>query len=320
MQILPQTNSVPEYIIKVTKHIWEERNLNSLNHHYAKDIAVRSPAGIVVGNDSVIASTAGTLAEFPDRTLLGEDVIWHEQPNGQYLSSHRLFSTATHANDGMYGEASQRKLRYRIIADCAGKNDIIDDEWIIRDQAAIVKQIGTTAKAYAIAQIEAEGATPNHPYDPQVFDIRGPYNAAGNDHPAGERYKEILTQLFAANLAIIPKAYDRACEGHYPGGVLGRSWPDADQFWLGLLAAFPNPQVSFDHVIGRSDNGMPDRAAMRISLRGRHLGYGRFGTPTGADVYIMMMAHAEFGTWGLRREYVLFDDTAIWKQILLHKG
>jgi hypothetical protein len=32
------------------------------------------------------------------------------------------------------------------------------------------------------------------------------------------------------------------------------------------------------------------------------------------------MSHAEFGPRGLRREWVLFDETAIWKQILLKTG
>ena len=30
------------------------------------------------------------------------------------------------------------------------------------------------------------------------------------------------------------------------------------------------------------------------------------------------MSHAEFGPWGLRRECALYDEIAIWKQILMH--
>ncbi|HSF63943.1 MAG TPA: nuclear transport factor 2 family protein, partial [Paracoccaceae bacterium] len=41
---------------------------------------------------------------------------------------------------------------------------------------------------------------------------------------------------------------------------------------------------------------------------------------TGARVHIMGMAHAEYGPWGLRRECALWDEIAIWKQILLHTG
>jgi hypothetical protein len=66
-----------------------------------------------------------TLAEFPDRTLLGEDVIWSGSPEEGMLSSHRLHSTATHMHDGMYGAATGKKLSYRIMADCHAINNQI---------------------------------------------------------------------------------------------------------------------------------------------------------------------------------------------------
>ncbi|MGB2235767.1 MAG: nuclear transport factor 2 family protein, partial [Candidatus Puniceispirillum sp.] len=39
-----------------------------------------------------------------------------------------------------------------------------------------------------------------------------------------------------------------------------------------------------------------------------------------AEVYVMGACHVEFGPWGLRREYVLLDETSVWKQILMHTG
>jgi hypothetical protein len=70
---------------------------------------------------------------------------------------------------------------------------------------------------------------------------------------------------------------------------------------------------------------MPPRAALRWTLHGKHDGWGAFGTPTRAEVFILGACHAEFGALvggvpKLRREWVLFDETAIWKQILLQTG
>ena len=90
--------------------------------------------------------------------------------------------------------------------------------------------------------------------------------------------------------------------------------------WMGLRASFPDAIFTIHHQIGRDDEMMAPRAALRWSLHGKHTGWGSFGRPTGADVYVMGLSHAEFGPWGLRREYVVFDETAIWKQILLHTG
>ena len=98
------------------------------------------------------------------------------------------------------------------------------------------------------------------------------------------------------------------------------SHKDVDEFWMGLRASFPSAKFEIHHQIGREDPMMPPRAAIRWSLQGKHDGWGAFGNPTGADVYIMGVCHAEFGPWGLRREFALYDETAIWKQILLQTG
>ncbi|MDC0650973.1 hypothetical protein OAP52_02820, partial [Hellea sp.] len=81
--------------------------------------------------------------------------------------------------------------------------------------------------------------------------------------------------------------------------------------------AFPAAKFKIEHQIGRIDNLLSPRSAIRWSLSGRHEGWGRFGKPTGANVYVMGVSHAEFGPWGLRREITLFDEIEIWKQVLL---
>jgi hypothetical protein len=123
-----------------------------------------------------------------------------------------------------------------------------------------------------------------------------------------------------AEMSAIPAEYDRACHLELPGGVTGHGHDMADQFWMGLRASFPSATFTIDHQIGRADEHMPQRAALRWSLHGKHDGWGAFGAPTGADVYIMGISHAEFGPWGLRRDFTLIDETAIWKQILLQTG
>jgi predicted ester cyclase len=311
----------PDYILKITNEIWEGRGISTLHAYYAPDIIVRSPGSVVVGNAGVIAATMATLAEFPDRTLLGEDVIWSGSPEDGMLSSHRIISFATHLGGGVYGNASGRKLRYRIIADCHARNNRIDDEWLIRDQGAILRQMGIDPKQYARDLIEREGGPEAcvKPLSPET-DRAGPYMGSGNDDEWGARYADILKRIMEADLAIIPTAYDRACHLEYPGGVTAHGHDAADRFWIGLRASFPSAKFSIEHQIGRVDPTMPPRAAIRWTLSGKHDGWGVFGPPTGAEVYVLGISHAEFGPWGLRREYVLLDETAIWKQIILKSG
>jgi predicted ester cyclase len=311
----------PDYIIGITKEIWEDRGIATLHHYYSPDIVVRSPGSVVIGNEKVIGATMATLAEFPDRVLLGEDVIWSGTPEEGMLSSHRLLSTATHMADGVYGKASGKKLTYRIIADCHAINDQINDEWLIRDQTAIVNQIGWDAREYAADLIAREGGAENavRPLTPET-DKPGPYKGRGNDNAWGQKYADILTRIMGADMAVVPAEYDRAVQSEYPGGVTGHSHGPVDRFWMGLRASFPDARFTIDHQIGRDDDLMPPRAAIRWSLHGKHDGWGYFGAPTGAEVYVLGISHVEFGPWGLRREYALFDETAIWKQILLQTG
>ncbi|KMW57903.1 hypothetical protein AIOL_002871 [Candidatus Rhodobacter oscarellae] len=314
----PKFKDFPDYIIGITKEIWEERGIATLHDYYAADILVRSPDSVVVGNQGVIAATMATLAEFPDRALYGEDVIWSGSPEAGMLSSHRIHSTATHSGDGVYGKATGTRLDYRIIADCHAIAGQINDEWLIRDQGAIVRQLGWEPRDYAADLIAREGGpeTAVRPFTPAI-DVPGPYTGRGNDNPWGQRLADILTRIMGADMAAIPEAYDRACALEYPGGVSGLSTGDADEFWMGLRASFPNARFTVEHQIGREDPLMPPRAALRWGLHGAHDGWGSFGAPTGADVYVMGATHAEFGPWGLRREFTLFDETAVWKQILL---
>lgn len=317
----PKWKDFPDYIIGITKEIWEDRGIATLVDYYAPDIPVRSPGSIVIGNEGVIAATMATLAEFPDRTLYGEDVIWSGTPEEGMLSSHRLHSTATHSNPGVYGEPTGKKLHYRIIADCHAINNQINDEWLIRDQGAIVRQLGWDPKEYARDLIEREGGPDSciKPFTPDV-DQPGPYKGKGNNNEWGAKLSDILGSMMSADFSIVPKEYDRAANLEYPGGVSALSFGGADEFWMGLRASFPDAEFSVDHQIGREDPMMPPRAAVRWALHGKHSGWGAFGRPTGADVYIMGATHVEFGPWGVRREWTLFDETAIWKQVVLAEG
>jgi len=309
---------LPDYIIGITKEIWEDKGIAALNHYYAPDIPMRFPSGLMVGNNAVINGTLATLAEFPDRQLLGEDVIWSGDASGGYLSSHRLFTMGTHTGDGYFGKATGKTFAARAIADCAARDNVIYDEWLVRDTSAMVKQLGLKSKRFTRELIAREGGVEHcvKPYTPEQ-DIDGGYHGRGNDDPWGETLATLLCSIVQKDVSVIHKQYDRACEIEHPGGVSGRSWSCAERVWMALRSSFPSAKFEIDHQIGREDPLQFPRAAVRWSLHGRHDGYGLFGYPTGADVYIMGFTHAEFGPRGLKREFTLFDEVSVWKQIFM---
>ncbi|MBM7069673.1 ester cyclase [Actibacterium sp. 188UL27-1] len=315
----PKWKTFPDFILGMTREIWEDRGIATLKQYYGPDLVVRSPASVVVGNDGIIAATRETLAEFPDRQLPGEDVIWCDDDG--LMSSHRLLCTATHSGAGRYGPPTGQRLTYRILADCYCAENQVRDEWLVRDQGAIVRQMGFDLTEWTRDLIRREGG-PNHctlPLTPET-DLEGPYRGRGNDHEMGQALADILTQIMQADFAIITERYDRACALHYPGHVTDYGHGVADRFWLSLRSAFPSARFQIAHRIGRNDPLLPPRAAIRWSLNGRHDGWGMFGKPSHAQIHVMGITHVEFGPRGITKEWTLIDETAILKQILLATG
>jgi hypothetical protein len=306
----------PDYILGITKEIWEDRGLGpSMKDYYHPDCVIRVPGGISQGEKGMTQATMETLNEFPDRTLLGEDVIWSGTPEDGMLSSHRILSTATHLGHGYFGAPTGRKVQIRALADCYAKDNMISDEWLIRDNGALIKQLGFDMMDWCRAKVE-DGAKP---FTPDV-DYDGPYLGRGNDNAWGGQLEDTLKRIMQADFSLIPHAFDRASHNEFPGGVAGHGHEPLDRFWMSLRAALPSAEFKTHHVIGRDDAMMPPRAAVRWSLTGTHDGWGAFGKPTGAKIHVMGNTHAEFGPWGIRRTYTLFDETAVWMQIIAHTG
>ena len=213
-------NDLPDYILGITKEIWEDRGIDTLNHYYTKDIPMRFPEGISIGNQNTINGTLATLSEFPDRQLTGEDVIWSGDDKTGFLSSHRLLTMGTHLGNGYFGKATGKRFVIRAIADCSAINNQINDEWLIRDTAGIVKQLGMDPKSFAIDLIEREGGPENciKPFSPSI-DVKGPYNGSGNDNEWGQKLGAILTGIMQKNYSVIQKEYDRAVQTEHPGST-----------------------------------------------------------------------------------------------------
>lgn len=305
----------PDYIIGITKEIWEDRGLGeAMKRYYHPDVYVRMPGVFARGEKGATAATMATLVQFPDRTLLGEDVIWSGTPEEGMLSSHRIRSTATHLGDGAFGAPTGRKVVSLALADCFAQDNMISDEWLIRDNGGIVRQLGYEPREFA-----AERLDEMTPFTPAI-DEDGPYLGRGNDNEWGAETANLIERMMRAEFSVISREYDRGAQLEYAGNKKGHSHEFADAFWLGLRSAFPSAEFKVNHVIGREDPMMPPRAAVRWSLDGKHDGWGMFGKPTGAPVHVMGITHVEYGPWGLRREWTLIDEVAIWAQILKHQG
>ena len=308
----------PDYILKITKQIWEGKDVNSISEFYSKDIPVRSPFGITYGNKPVIDATFATLKEFPNRQLLGEEVIWNGNDEKGYHSSHRILSKGTHLGDGFYGKPTKKDIHYRVIADCACKNNQVYDEWIVRDQGAIVRQLGYTPKEFAKQIIEKEGGETKAK---KVFDLSSdmkseytPFNFKKDS--IGEKYSQILKNIFLEDYKFTN--YARAASIFWPGNKIGHGREDISKFWNSIKNALKNINFSIEHVGWLEEEDKNSKVSIRWFLNGLHANNtNEYEQATNKNIFIMGINHAEIIDGNIIREWVLFDEVAIWKQLLM---
>ena len=206
----------PDYILGITKEIWEDRGLAArMKDYYHPDVVVRTPAGIAHGEPGMTRATMATLVEFPDRQLLGEDVIWSGTPEEGMLSSHRIRTMATHTGHGVFGAPTGKRFEIYALADCYAKDNMISDEWLIRDNGAIVRQLGFDVVEWSREKLATlDPAT--QPFRPAI-DQDGPYLGRGNDNQWGQAYANLLERIMQAEFSVIPAQYDRAVHAYYTG-------------------------------------------------------------------------------------------------------
>jgi len=310
--------NLTDYILKITKQIWEGKDVESISKYYSENIPVRSPFGITYGFKPVIDATYKTLDEFPDRQLLGEDVIWSGNDDEGYHSSHRILSKATHLNDGYYGKKTGNKIVYRVIADCACKNNQVYDEWIVRDQGAMVRQIGFTPKEFAQKIIENEGGLEKAQ---KLFNSKSDMSSEYKPTPApknsvGIKYSNILNKVFKDDYDF--SDYARAASIYWPGNRIGHGREDIVKFWKLLKEALNNIKFSVEHTGYLEEPNKNYKASIRWFLEGVHSNdTSEFGEATNKNIFVMGINHAEISEGNVIREWVLFDEVAIWKQILM---
>ena len=314
---------IVDYILGITREIWEERGVGpALERYYASNVLLRSSAGMVTDRQGVTASTLQTLHEFPDRRLLGEDVIWHGNPESGFLSSHRLTSVMTHTGNGIYGKATNKPVRMRVIAECVVRNDQVVEEWLIRDQGAIATCLGSDAEELARRQVKNDlGIHGKVMFFTPDIDVPGNYVDVIDDSEEARAYAGGWQAVWGdKEPALIRQLYHEGACVCAPGGDILHGHVDMDRFVLRYLAAFPDLTFTVDNLIVNRAPGLPTRLAMRWHIEATHSGWGGFGAPTGASVYIMGLTHACMVNGRLTMEWILIDEVSVWKQILAHAG
>ena len=312
----------PHYIIRITERIWHDRKVELCLDWYSEDCAIHTLAGPITGAQTVVDNTWATLAAFPDRRLDGDNVIWSDEGDGSFLSSHLITSKMTNLGDSDFGPATGKRVLVRTIADCLCRENRIVEEWLVRDNLALVEQLGFDPQAVAERQAAADAARGR-----SLVAVLAPYHAEALVAPHAAPQSE-AAQVAVGLLRAVWQEGDDAKARSLSDFRLG-AWVPSGRFLYGpdQIAEFAAPiraafgsraRLRIEHIAEVPYLGEARDVAVRWSLAGWHEGEGRYGTPTGAPLLIMAVSHFRVIGDRVREEVTIWDDIAVLRQIAGH--
>lgn len=318
----PKFRDIVDYIVKVTHEIWEERAIGHLYDYYGTNMRIHTSSGDIYSRETVIEATIQSLAAFPDRRLYADEVIWEGDDQRGYYTSHRLTHEGHNWGHTRYGPPTGKKMSYRAIADCSVVEGVIVEEWLVRDELALVYQLGFNVHEMArkLAQEEVNSSQQlTVPAEPDRLRGQLPPEAAPANSQAFaiDRFvQRAIHEVWNWRLLNKVDTYyspDVICESASGRMLYGRN--QYRNYILSLLSPFPNLAISIDHFCALRDGPNRYRTATRWTMLGSHTGPGIYGTPTGNQIRIIGVSHHLVENGRFIQEWTLFDEFALLKQL-----
>ncbi len=321
-----------DYILNWTDEIWVNRALGRIHEHYAADIKVHTAYGETYGLDLVFQNSLQKISAFPNGGGgSGEDVVWEQRGANGFISSHRVLKTGTHSGYFTYGPPTGRDWVSRTIAHCLVNYGKVVEEWLVRDEYAVLQSLGLDPEQVAASlafsspvtggaiEMGDAGAFAGSYPDPSVEGVSGPrprrYEAECElvknmfDAVWNQRRFDLASEFCDSNV-VCHLVRMRRCQGIDPYQLSV----------IDLLAAFPDGRMEIrDLAVNESvDFGL--RVAVIWVLHGTYSGVPLYGKPTGSPVKILGASHYEFRNGKILREWRIYDEIAVLAQILKGRG
>jgi hypothetical protein len=309
-----------DYIVRCTHRIWEEKNVGLCRTHYSEDCVMHTLAGPTVGMEVVTQNTVASLASYADRVVLAEDVIWSEDAPGEFYSSHRISSRSTHFGDEpLIGAATMRGTGVTTIADCKVIANRIVEEWLVRDNATALWQVGADPRTIAVAAAAADREGDQSRHDWRREAIAATRTAGDVEiaerHPAAP-LAAMLRSAFADDM------YGDAAAMLSPAVEV--RWPSRRHgfgrgYWIGCLMQLANGlhhrAFRCEHVAARPLPHGDIAVALRWSMAGTHKGTGVWGEPSGRELWLLAVSHYRLRGGLVVEDATVFDEVSVLRQI-----
>jgi len=311
-----------DYILGITFEIWEERGVELIEQYYGPDTVVYSLDGITRGSTAMIEGTNTMLAAFPDRLLLGDDVIGKGDSHSGY-SSHRVLSPMTNSGDSMFGPATGKAVRIMNMADCVVEEGIITREWLARDNLALVRQLGFDVRECATLLRDRYTPELRQWFDKETSRLnnaagettRGPLADVRSD-PESFSQQLLDASWRSGDAATLDAAYAPYAVMHRSPVEIISGRKAIENYYAALRSAFDCSAARVDHVAQQPAGEDAIHVATRWAACGTHTGDYLGTSATGRPVYIMGVTHRRIVSGRTAVEWTVFDGLGVLSQLL----
>lgn len=320
-----------EYITSWTDCIWIKRGLGRIHDHYAPGVQVYTAYGEAYGLDAVISNSLQKMVAFPNRGGGHDDVVWESRgPNG-FVSSHRVFNNATHLGPWTYGPATGRDWVSRGVAHCLVQDNLVTEEWVIRDEFAVLTNLGMDPYVVAAQlaarspvlgraiQVAESGPLAGHVEDAVTHGISGarPARYEAECRMIADMFEQVWNRKL---FDLVPEFCDETvvCQTVRMRRVMQVAPYQLEI--MALLAAFPDARIELRDMAVHESADLGLRIGTIWLMRGTYSGSPVYGPVNGAAVSILGSSHFELRQGKIVRDWRIYDEIAVIAQILRGNG
>ena len=316
---------IVQYIVSCTHKIWEEAGLGLIDTHYLHNVKVHTADGWYLGRDKVLADSIQAKSAYPDGRAYAESVVWSGNERDGFYTSHLILNVSHNTGHSVYGPPTGRRVMRMGIALCLVKENLIVEEWVVRDDLSVIRQLGLDRDATVARLALRDAARPlgNYgdlertlgQYAPEPLPAKTtPVEGFDVDDFLRRNLHEIWNRRM---VNVVRDVVHENVVFHGPAQreLYGRG--DYTAFILSLLAAFPDARFSIDQLYWNEDGAGGYRTSMRWSLVGTHEGYGIYGDPTGIRFRLWGLTQHTIRDGRIVEDWTLFNEFSLLKALYL---
>ncbi|MDX1413280.1 MAG: ester cyclase [Candidatus Promineifilaceae bacterium] len=313
-----------DYIVRITHRIWEEKDIGYIYDTYKHNSRVVDGYGLQYGRDKIVADTVHTINAFPDIRLFADEIVWAGDDEVGFHTSHRTVIKGTNTGFSRYGPPTGRKIELWCIANCVALENEIFEEWVLYDNADLVRQLGfdlrEMAREIGNQRHDAQIQWPS--FEAERLPGQGKPAYLTYEYEPGKTldivdflsttYHNILNRrmLGTINKSHAPNLRTLSSNGRR---LYGRN--HFQSFLLSLLATFPDLAFQIDDIYWMGNDKDGYLTAMRWSVTGTHAGWGFYGAPTHRPIQMWGITQHRIEDGCIVEEWMLFNEFAVMQQI-----